>query len=147
MWVETACGSALVAVGSALAAGGARNGTHPEGPGSAPIWTSAGSFEGLRCSARVKRAVVSPCGAPREALCGVGVLPGLDDKHGTKHTLAGGLMHGILQAADRELALAHLGQCQFQQGDIEAARATLRKLDDEGLNGREVKALRRMAGE
>ena len=55
--------------------------------GSAPIWTSAASFGGLRCSARSERAVVSPCGAPREALRGAGSLPGLDDKRGAKHTL------------------------------------------------------------
>jgi len=63
--VKTAFGSAVGAVGTSLASG------------SVPIWTSAGFFEGPRCSARVKRAVVSPCGAPREALRGVGARPGL----------------------------------------------------------------------
>jgi outer membrane protein assembly factor BamD len=58
-----------------------------------------------------------------------------------------GLLRAYPQAADRELALAYLGQCQVHQGDIEAARATLRKLDDEQLDGREVKALRKMLEE
>ena len=55
-----------------------------------------------------------------------------------------GLLRSYPQAADREFALAHLGQCQFHQGDVEAARATMRKLDDEQLDGREVKALRKL---
>ncbi len=58
-----------------------------------------------------------------------------------------GLLRAYPQAADRELALAYLGQCQVHQGDIEAARATLRKLDDEQLDGREVKALRKLLEE
>jgi outer membrane protein assembly factor BamD len=57
-----------------------------------------------------------------------------------------GMLRSYPQASDRELALAYLGQCRFHQGDIEGARATLRKLDDEGLNGREVKKLRKLLG-
>jgi outer membrane protein assembly factor BamD len=64
---------------------------------------------------------------------------------------AGGRFEGMLRAypdtADHTQALAFLGQCQAHQGDIEAARATLRKLDDEEAQGRAVKQLRKLIGE
>jgi len=55
-----------------------------------------------------------------------------------------GMLRAYPDAADRTLALAYLGQCQVHLGDIEAARATLRKLDDEGLQGRQVNQLRKL---
>jgi outer membrane protein assembly factor BamD len=58
-----------------------------------------------------------------------------------------GMLRHYPQAEDRPQALAYLGLCQAQQGDTEAARATLRKLDDEGIVGRDVERLRKLVGE
>lgn len=55
-----------------------------------------------------------------------------------------GLLRQYPNASDRPRALAMLGICHVREGDVEAARATLAKLEDEGLTGREVKELQRL---
>jgi outer membrane protein assembly factor BamD len=61
---------------------------------------------------------------------------------------AGGRFEGLLrtypQATDRASALMLLGLCQAHQGDIAAARATLRQLGQEGIAGRKVAELARL---
>ena len=61
---------------------------------------------------------------------------------------AAGRLEGMLRSypssADRLVALALLGQCQARVGDMEAARATLAKLLDEGAQGRELKLLQQL---
>ncbi len=55
-----------------------------------------------------------------------------------------GLLRQYPQSADRSLALAMLGLCQFHEGDVEAARATLRKIEDEEIKNRDVRELQKL---
>ncbi|MFH1464250.1 MAG: outer membrane protein assembly factor BamD [Pseudomonadota bacterium] len=55
-----------------------------------------------------------------------------------------GMLRSYPQADGHAEALALLGLCQAHQGDVAAARATLRKLQDEGVTGRQVTELQKL---
>jgi outer membrane protein assembly factor BamD len=55
-----------------------------------------------------------------------------------------GLLRVYPQASDRAEALGLLGLCQAHQGDMTAAQATLRKLQDEGIEGRRLGELQKL---